>query len=165
MGKDGKKVYGKRGESIHFPLFPYTFFPIFSHGEKWEKTQFSNGQKWGWAPTPKYKYNSNYLKVENNAEELLQQYRNDQKTITEDLTAVDNTVNRTTLSVSSYLSNNMVYVYTVQSDLYYPRNSIIRGFGVQNLVRPTYMKYSRTSILRTSIIRGTRLSAVFETRI
>ena len=28
-----KKVYGKRGESIRFFLFPYTFFPIFSHGE------------------------------------------------------------------------------------------------------------------------------------
>ena len=28
-GKMGKKVYGKRGKSIHFPLFPYTFFPIF----------------------------------------------------------------------------------------------------------------------------------------
>ena len=26
-GKMGKKVYGKRGKSIHFPLFPYTFFP------------------------------------------------------------------------------------------------------------------------------------------
>ena len=34
--------------------------------------------------------------------------------------------------------------------------SIIRGFWGQNLVRPTYMKYSQTSIIRTSIIRGFR---------
>ena len=27
MGKMGKKVYGKRGKSTNFPLFPYTFFP------------------------------------------------------------------------------------------------------------------------------------------
>ena len=32
-GKMGKKVYGKRGKSIHFPLFLYTFFPIFPHGK------------------------------------------------------------------------------------------------------------------------------------
>ena len=37
--------------------------------------------------------------------------------------------------------------------------SIIRGFWGQNLVRPTYMKYNKTSI-----IRGTRLSAVFEAK-
>ena len=43
-GKMGKKVYGKRGKSIHFPLFPYTFFPIFSHG-----------QKRGWTPPVLYK--------------------------------------------------------------------------------------------------------------
>ena len=48
--KMGKKVYGKRGKIIHFPLFPYTFFPIFSHGQKWGKTQFFHGQKWGWTP-------------------------------------------------------------------------------------------------------------------
>ena len=55
----------------------------------------------------------------------------------------------------------------LQSDLYYPRNSIIRGFWGQNLVRPTYMKYlySQISIIRTSIIRGPRLSAVFKTKI
>ena len=44
----------------------------------------------------------------------------------------------------------------IQSDLYYPRNSIIRGFWGQNLVRRTYMKYSKTYIIHTSIIRGTR---------
>ena len=42
--KMGKKAYGKRGKSIHFPLFPYTFFPIFPHGKKWEKTYFSTGK-------------------------------------------------------------------------------------------------------------------------
>ena len=36
-GKMGKKAYGKKGKSIHFPLFPYTFF---------------HGQKWGWTPPP-----------------------------------------------------------------------------------------------------------------
>ena len=25
-------------------------FPIFPHGEKWEKTHFSHGQKCGWTP-------------------------------------------------------------------------------------------------------------------
>ena len=45
-GKMGKKVYGKKGKSIHFPLFPYTFFPM---GKKWENT-FFHGQKWGWTP-------------------------------------------------------------------------------------------------------------------
>ena len=58
-----------------------------------------------------------------------------------------------------------VRMIVVQSDLYYlrlyyPRNSIIRGFWGQNLVRPTNMKYSQTSI-----IRRPRLSAVFETKI
>ena len=33
------------------------------------------------------------------------------------------------------------YIYSRTSRLYYPRNSIIRGFWDQNLVRPTYMKY------------------------
>ena len=33
----GKKVYGKRGKWLLFPLFPYTFFPIFPHGEEWGK--------------------------------------------------------------------------------------------------------------------------------
>ena len=51
----------------------------------------------------------------------------------------------------------------IQSDLYYPRNSIVRDFWGQILVRPTYMKYSQTSMIRTSIIHGPRLSAVFET--
>ena len=45
-------------------------------------------------------------------------------------------------------------LYNIQSDLYYPRNSIIRSFWGQNLVRPTYMKCGQTSIIRTSFIRG-----------
>ena len=49
MGKMGK-VYGKRGKSIHFPLFPYTFFPIFPHGKKMGKHTIFHGQKWGWTP-------------------------------------------------------------------------------------------------------------------
>ena len=32
-GKMGKKVYGKKGKSIHFPLFPYTFFPMGKNGK------------------------------------------------------------------------------------------------------------------------------------
>ena len=62
--KWGKKVYGKRGKSIHFPLFQYTFFPIFSNKEKWgkwEKTHFSHGQKWGWTPPPPRLYLHHYL--------------------------------------------------------------------------------------------------------
>ena len=47
MGKNGEKVYGKRGKRILFPLFPYTFFPMGKNREKWEKTHFSHGQKWG----------------------------------------------------------------------------------------------------------------------
>ena len=43
-GKMGKEVYGKKGKSIHFPLFPYTFFPIFPHEKKWENTHFSMGK-------------------------------------------------------------------------------------------------------------------------
>ena len=40
-------------KSIHFPLFPYTFFPIFPMGEKSsEKTHFFHGQKWGLDPPP-----------------------------------------------------------------------------------------------------------------
>ena len=53
----------------------------------------------------------------------------------------------------------------LQSDLYYPRNSIIHGFKDQNLVRPTYMKHSKSFIIHTSIIRGPGLSAVFKTKI
>ena len=49
-GKMGKKVYGKKGKSIHFSLFPYTFFPIFPPWEKMGKHTFSHGQKWGWTP-------------------------------------------------------------------------------------------------------------------
>ena len=51
LGKMGKKVYGKKGKSIHFPLFPYTFFPIFFHGKKWENTYFSMGKN-GVGPPP-----------------------------------------------------------------------------------------------------------------
>ena len=47
----------------------------------------------------------------------------------------------------------------------YSQTSIIRGFLDQNLVRPSYVKYSQISIIRTSIIRGPRLSAVFDTKI
>ena len=36
----------------------------------------------------------------------------------------------------------------IPSDLYYPL------FWGQNLVRPTYMKHGKTSIIHTSIIRG-----------
>ena len=43
--------------------------------------------------------------------------------------------------------------------------SIIHGFWGQILVRTTYMKYSQTPIICASIIRGPRLSAVFETKI
>ena len=32
-GKMGKKVYGKKGKGIHFPLFPYTFFPMGKNGK------------------------------------------------------------------------------------------------------------------------------------
>ena len=52
-GKMGKKVYGEKGKSIHFSLFPYTFFPIFPHFSPWEKMgehTFFHGQKWGWTP-------------------------------------------------------------------------------------------------------------------
>ena len=76
-GKMGKKVYGNKGKSIHFPLFPntfshfspwgkwekkymeregkvfisFSFHILFSHGKKWENT-FFHGQKWGWTPPP-----------------------------------------------------------------------------------------------------------------
>ena len=54
---------------------------------------------------------------------------------------------------------SFVHCLNIQSDLYYPRlryprNSIIRGFWGQILVRPTYMKYRQTSMICTSIIRG-----------
>ena len=54
------------------------------------------------------------------------------------------------------------YIYVI-----YSRSSIIRGtrFWGQNLVRPTYIKYSKTSIIHTFIIRTPLLSAVFETKI
>ena len=53
----GKKVYGKRGKNIHFPLFQYTFFPIFSHGKKWENTNFSHGKNAIGPPPPSFGYN------------------------------------------------------------------------------------------------------------
>ena len=43
------------------------------------------------------------------------------------------------------------------SPVLYSQTSIIRGFWGQNLVRPTYMKYSQISIILTSIVRGPRL--------
>ena len=43
------------------------------------------------------------------------------------------------------------------------QDTVIRGFLGQILVRPIYMKYNQTSMIRTSIIRGPRLSTVFET--
>ena len=39
---------GKKGKSIHFPLFPYNFSPW----EKMGKYTFFHGQKWGWTPPP-----------------------------------------------------------------------------------------------------------------
>ena len=53
-GKMGKNIWKKR-EKYSFPSLSIYFFPIFSHGEKWEKTQFSHGQKWGWTP-PENRY-------------------------------------------------------------------------------------------------------------
>ena len=50
-GKMGKKVYGKKGKSIHFPLFPYTFFPIFPHGKN-GKTRIFPWAKMGLDPPP-----------------------------------------------------------------------------------------------------------------
>ena len=61
-GKMGKKVYGKRGNSIHFPLFPYTFFPFFPMGKNGKHT-FFHGQKWGWAPPPKVACNSDFILI------------------------------------------------------------------------------------------------------
>ena len=46
-GEKWEKSYGKRGKSIHFPLFPYTFSPFFL----WEK--------WGWTPQVIRHYNKN----------------------------------------------------------------------------------------------------------
>ena len=50
-GKMGKKVYRKKGKSIHFPLFPYTFFPIFPMG-KMGKTHIFPWAKMGLDPPP-----------------------------------------------------------------------------------------------------------------
>ena len=58
---------------------------------------------------------------------------------------------------------NVHTTYYIQTSII--RASVIRSFWGQNLVRPTYMKYSQISIIRTSIIRGPRLSAGFETKI
>ena len=43
--KMGEKYMEREGNE-YFSLS----FPIFPHGEKWEKTHFSHGQKWGWTP-------------------------------------------------------------------------------------------------------------------
>ena len=48
MGKMGKKVYGKKGKNIHFPLFPYTFFPMEKNG----KTHIFPWAKMGLDPPP-----------------------------------------------------------------------------------------------------------------
>ena len=58
----GKKVYGKRGKSIHFPLFPCTFFPIFPHGKKWENTHFSMGKNGVETPPPDFVFDCATLK-------------------------------------------------------------------------------------------------------
>ena len=42
----GKNVYGKRGQSIHFPLFPYTFFPFLSMGKNRKRHNFPMGKNW-----------------------------------------------------------------------------------------------------------------------
>ena len=44
-GKMEKKVYGKKGKSIHLTLFPYTFFPM-------GKTHFSMGKNGVEPPGP-----------------------------------------------------------------------------------------------------------------
>ena len=40
-----KKYMEKEGKVFISGLFPYNFFPMGKNGEKWEKTQFSHGQK------------------------------------------------------------------------------------------------------------------------
>ena len=42
----------------------------------------------------------------------------------------------------------------LQSDPYYARTTIIRGFRGKNLVRSTFLKYSQTSVICASIIRS-----------
>ena len=49
----GKKVYGKKGKSIHFPLFPYTFSPFFPMGKN-GKTHIFPWAKMGLDPPPTY---------------------------------------------------------------------------------------------------------------
>ena len=51
-GENGKKVYGKKGKSIHFPLFPYTFFPMGKNG----KTHIFPWAKMGLDPPPPRRY-------------------------------------------------------------------------------------------------------------
>ena len=47
----GKKYMEKEGK-VFIPLsFHILFSPYFPMGEKWEKTQFSHGQKWGCTPS------------------------------------------------------------------------------------------------------------------
>ena len=53
----GKKVYGKRGKSIHFPLFPYTFSPFFPMGKNGKRHNFP-WAKMGLDPPPKLVFGS-----------------------------------------------------------------------------------------------------------
>ena len=51
MGKNEKKVYGKRGKRIHFPLFPYTFFPWGKMGKNRKRHNFPMGKNGVGPPT------------------------------------------------------------------------------------------------------------------
>ena len=42
-----EKKYMEKEGKVFISL---SFHILFSHGGKWEKTQFSHGQKWGWTP-------------------------------------------------------------------------------------------------------------------
>ena len=59
-----------------------------------------------------------------------------------------------------FLSRVAVNLSWYDSSITISISIIIRGFWSQNLVRPTFLKYSRTSISIT-ITRGPRLSVVF----
>ena len=49
----GKKVYGKRGKSIHFPLFPLLFSPFFPMGKNGKRHNFPMGKNEVGPPPPK----------------------------------------------------------------------------------------------------------------